>query len=76
MLPHGPYSMHGGIPIRESNSAFGSGFRSGDFSTVGSLVFGCLGRVSKAGDEVRLEGHLLRVEEVDGSRVVARKEPA
>ena len=33
----------------------------------------------KAGDEVRLDGYLLSVEEVDGSRVarvVARKEPA
>jgi CBS domain containing-hemolysin-like protein len=38
-----------------------------------------LGRAPKAGDEVRLGGHLLRVEEVDGPRiawVVARKDPA
>jgi CBS domain containing-hemolysin-like protein len=46
---------------------------------VGGLVFGRLGRAPKVGDEVRIDGYLLRVEEVDGTRiaqVVARKEPA
>jgi magnesium and cobalt exporter, CNNM family len=77
--PDGSYSMGGGTPIEEANKALGSSFASGDFSTVGGLVFGRLGRAPKAGDEVRIDGHLLRVEEVDGSRVarvVARKEPA
>jgi CBS domain containing-hemolysin-like protein len=77
--PDGSYSMGGGTPIEEANKALGSSFASGDFSTVGGLVFGHLGRAPKAGDEVRIDGHLLRVEEVDGSRiarVVARKEPA
>jgi CBS domain containing-hemolysin-like protein len=38
-----------------------------------------LGHAPKAGDEVRLDSYLLRVEEVDGARVarvVARKDPA
>jgi CBS domain containing-hemolysin-like protein len=77
--PDGSYSMGGGTPIEEANKALGSSFASGDFSTVGGLVFGHLGRAPKAGDEVRIDGHLLRVEEVDASRiarVVARKEPA
>jgi CBS domain containing-hemolysin-like protein len=77
--PDGSYSMGGGTPIEEANKALGSSFASGDFSTVGGLVFGHLGRAPKAGDEVRIDGNLLRVEEVDGSRiarVVARKEPA
>jgi CBS domain containing-hemolysin-like protein len=46
---------------------------------VGGLVFGRLGRAPKAGDEVRIDRFLLRVEEVDGprvARIVARKEPA
>jgi CBS domain containing-hemolysin-like protein len=78
-LPDGSYSMNGLTSIEGANKALGSGFESEDFSTVGGLVFGRLGRAPKAGDEVRIDGHLLRVEEVDGSRVarvVARKEPA
>lgn len=73
------YSMGGGTPIEEANKALNSSFASGDFSTVGGLVFGNLGRAPKAGDEVSIGGYLLRVEEVDGSRVarvVARREPA
>ena len=76
-LPDGSYSMHGGTPIEEANKALGSEFESEDFSTVGGFVFGRLGRAPKAGDEVRLDGYLLRVEEVDGARiarVIARKE--
>jgi CBS domain containing-hemolysin-like protein len=78
-LPDGSYSMDGLTPIEEANRALGSEFESEDFSTVGGLVFGRLGRAPKAGDEVRLGGHLLRVEEVEGARiarVVARKESA
>jgi CBS domain containing-hemolysin-like protein len=76
-LPDGSYSMDGLTPIEEANRALGSGFESEDFGTVGGLVFGHLGRAPKVGDEVRVAGHLLTVEEVDGprvARVVARKE--
>ena len=78
-LPDGSYSMDGLTPIEEANRALGSGFESEDFGTVGGLVFGRLGRAPKAGDEVRLDSYLLRVEAVDGARVarvVARKDPA
>jgi len=76
-LPDGSYSVNGSATIEEVNKALGSGFASDDFATVGGLVFGQLGRAPEAGDEVRLDGYLLRVEEVDGPRVVrvtARKE--
>jgi len=75
--PDGSYSMDGGTPIEEANRALGSGFESEDFGTVGGLVFGLLGRAPEAGDEVSIDGYLLRVEEVDGprvARVLARKE--
>ena len=78
-LPDGSYSMDSLTPIEEANRAMGSGFASEDFSTVGGLVFGRLGHAPKAGDEVRIDSYLLRVEEVDGARiarVVAQKEPA
>jgi CBS domain containing-hemolysin-like protein len=76
-LPDGSYSMEGLTPIEEANRALGSGFESEDFGTVGGLVFGHLGRAPKAGDKVRVAGHLLTVEQVAGTRVVrvvARKE--
>ncbi len=75
--PDGSHSMGGGTPIEEANKELGAGFSSEDFGTMGGLVFGRLGRAPKVGDEVRLDGHVLRVEEVDGPRVVrvvARKE--
>ena len=65
----GTYSMEGGVPIREVNEYLNSDFESEDFDTVGGLVLGRLGRAPEVGDEVVLDGHVLRVEEVDGSRV-------
>ena len=76
-LPDGSYSMDGLTLIEEANRALGSGFASEDFGTVGGLVFGRLGHGPKAGDEVSIDGYLLRVEEVAGSRVarvLVRKE--
>jgi len=68
-LPDGAYSMDGRIPIGEVNEALGTDFESQDFETVGGLVLGRLGRVPEIGDEVRLDGYLLRVDGVDGPRV-------
>jgi Mg2+/Co2+ transporter CorC len=60
------------------NEALGSEFESEDFDTIGGLVLGSLGRVPEVGDEIRFDGYLLRVDEVDGPRVaqvVARELP-
>ncbi len=77
-LSDGSYSIDGRIPIGVVNEALGSAFKSEDFDTIGGLVLGYLGRVPEVGDEVRLDGYLLRVDEVDGPRVaqvVAREAP-
>ncbi|HEX2181307.1 MAG TPA: hemolysin family protein [Rubrobacteraceae bacterium] len=77
-LPDGSYSIDGRIPIGVVNEALGSSFESEDFDTIGGLVLGRLGRVPEVGDEIRLDGYLLRVDEVDGPRVaqvVAREAP-
>jgi CBS domain containing-hemolysin-like protein len=68
-LPDGSYAIDGRIPIGVVNEALGSEFESEDFDTIGGLVLGHLGRVPEVGDEVRLDGYLLRVDEVDGPRV-------
>ena len=65
----GGYSIDGHVPIRDVNEALNADFESEDFDTVGGLVFGALGRVPEVGDEVVLDGHVLRVDEVDGVRV-------
>jgi CBS domain containing-hemolysin-like protein len=77
-LPDGSYSIDGRIPIGVVNEALGSSFESEDFDTIGGLVLGHLGRVPEVGDEVHLDGYVLRVDEVDGPRVaqvVARETP-
>jgi CBS domain containing-hemolysin-like protein len=77
-LPDGSYTIDGRIPIGVVNEALGSSFESEDFDTIGGLVLGHLGRVPEVGDEVRLDGYLLCVDEVDGPRVaqvIARETP-
>jgi CBS domain containing-hemolysin-like protein len=77
-LADGSYSIDGRIPIGVVNEALGSDFESEDFDTIGGLVLGAMGRVPEVGDEIRLDGYLLRVDEVDGPRiaqVVARELP-
>jgi CBS domain containing-hemolysin-like protein len=66
----GSYVVDGRIPISEVNEVAGSSFESEDFDTIGGLVLGQLGHTPEVGDEVHLDGYRLRVEEVDGSRVV------
>jgi CBS domain containing-hemolysin-like protein len=68
-LPDGSYSIDGRIPIGVVNEALGSEFESEDFDTIGGLVLGHLGRAPEVGDEVRLDGYLLSVNEIDGPRV-------
>jgi Mg2+/Co2+ transporter CorC len=55
--------------IGEVNEALGTDFESQDFETVGGLVLGHLGRVPQTGDEIHLDGYLLRVAETDGPRI-------
>ncbi len=67
----GGYSIDGRVPIRDVNEALGSEFESADFDTIGGLVLGHLGRAPEFGDEVTVDGRVLRVDEVDGARVAS-----
>jgi CBS domain containing-hemolysin-like protein len=68
-LPDGSYSIEGSVSIGDVNEALGSVFESEDFETIGGLVLGHLGRAPEVGDEVCIDEHELRVEEVDGTRI-------
>jgi CBS domain containing-hemolysin-like protein len=68
-LNDGSYAVDGRVPIGVVNEALDSGFESEDFDTIGGLVLGQLGRAPEVGDEVVLDGYVLRVDEVDGPRV-------
>jgi CBS domain containing-hemolysin-like protein len=68
-LVDGSYSVDGRISINAVNEAVGSAFASADFDTIGGFVLGHLGRAPEVGDEIRQDGHVLRVEAVDGPRV-------
>jgi CBS domain containing-hemolysin-like protein len=65
----GSYLTNGRVSINQVNEALGTDFESQDFETVGGLVLGHLGRVPEAGDEVHIDGHLLRVDQTDGPRI-------
>jgi CBS domain containing-hemolysin-like protein len=67
----GGYSIDGRAPIRDVNEALASGFESDYFDTIGGLVLGHLGRAPEVGDEVTVDGRVLRVDEVDGARVAS-----
>jgi CBS domain containing-hemolysin-like protein len=68
-LGDGSYAIDGRIPIGVVNEALDSDFTSEDFDTIGGLVLGQLGRPPEVGDEIVLNSHVLRVDEVDGPRV-------
>jgi magnesium and cobalt exporter, CNNM family len=68
-LDDGSYSVDGRISIGAVNEAVGSGFESEDFDTIGGFVLGHLGGAPEVGDEIGQDGHVLRVEAVDGPRV-------
>jgi putative hemolysin len=61
--------LTGAAEIRDVNEAHGLALDDTDYTTVGGLVFGMLGRLPKVGDVVTVKGGQLEVVEMDGRRV-------
>jgi len=61
--------LSGAAEIRDVNEAYGLTLDDSDYTTVGGLVFGMLGRLPKVGDVVTVTGGQLEVIEMDGRRV-------
>ena len=61
--------LAGGTEIRDVNEGFGLELDDTDYTTIGGLVFGALGRLPKVGDTVDVKGARFEVIEMEGRRV-------
>ncbi|HEV2670400.1 MAG TPA: hemolysin family protein [Gemmatimonadales bacterium] len=72
----GAGSGEGGVPIVAGSTEIGEVNRlvrlhldDADYTTIGGLIFGQLGRLPKVGDRVNLQGATFEILEMDGRRV-------
>jgi CBS domain containing-hemolysin-like protein len=65
----GTYRIDGLMTIDEFNQRFGQDIDEPGYDTIAGYVFGQLGRVAEVGDEVPIDGLVLRVEAMDGLRI-------
>ena len=70
-LGGGRFAVVGSLQIRDWNELFGRRVVPIEFETVGGFVTGLLGRIPRAGDEVRSAGLVFRVLEVRRRRVLS-----
>jgi putative hemolysin len=68
-LEGGEILVRGDALVRQLNTFASLEIPEEEADTVGGFVFGQLGRVARAGDEVRVEGGTLRVLHVQGRRI-------
>jgi len=66
--PDGQYVVDGRLPVDDLNEMFGTAIES-ESDTVGGVVVEAAGRIPEVGDEVSIEGLLLRVTELQGARI-------
>jgi CBS domain containing-hemolysin-like protein len=68
--PDGSIQLAGRVSIDEVNELFGFGFPTNEAVTMGGLVLDVLDRTAVVGDEVEINGLRIRVEKVDGFRII------
>jgi len=61
--------IDGATEIRDVNRQFGLNLDDADYTTIGGLLFGTLGRLPKVGDRVTVSGAAFEIVEMDGRRV-------
>lgn len=61
--------LPGSAEISEINKTYGLELDDTDYTTIGGVVFGKLGRLPKVGDRVELPGAMFEVVEMEGRRV-------
>lgn len=68
-LANGEAEISGLLAIDEFNERFATGIEDPIYNTIGGYVFGQLGRRPELGDEIQIDGHVLRVDALDGLRI-------
>lgn len=61
--------LSGGAEVTDVNRTYGLQIDDADFTTIGGVLFGKLGRLPKVGDRVEVAGATFEVLEMDGRRV-------
>jgi len=61
--------LSGGMEIKSVNEAHGLALDDADYTTLGGLLFGALGRLPKVGDTITVPGAVFEIVEMDGRRV-------
>jgi len=61
--------VEGSLPITDFNTTYKTDFDDSDYTTLGGLLFGQLGRLPEPGDRVTLGKFVFEIEEMDGRRV-------
>jgi putative hemolysin len=68
-LSNGDVRVNARMPIDEVNDLIHAELPTGDWDTVGGLVFNLLGHVPTEGEKVETDGHCLVAEKVQGRRI-------
>ncbi len=68
-LEDGVVRLSGLMSIHDVNEQFGTHIDDPFYNSLGGYVFGQIGRRPAVGDEVAVNGHLLRIAELDGLRI-------
>jgi putative hemolysin len=68
-LANGDVRVNARMPIDEVNELLHADMPSGDWDTVGGLVFNLLGHVPTEGESVAVDGYSLTAEKVQGRRI-------
>lgn len=65
----GEVRIAGTVTVADFNERFEASLPEEQYETIGGFVFGSLGRVAQVGDEVQVQGGVLRVTRMDGRRI-------
>ncbi|HEV8263745.1 MAG TPA: hemolysin family protein [Gemmatimonadales bacterium] len=65
----GTPTLAGSTEVREVNRLFGLDLDDTDYTTIGGLLFGTLGRLPNQGDRVPVQGATFEIVEMEGRRV-------
>jgi putative hemolysin len=68
-LGDGRLLVSGSYTVDDFNETYGTNLPTGDYRTLGGIVFGTLGRAGVRGDRVEVEGVVFAVEAVEGARI-------